>query len=115
MSSWSVAQIDYQNHPFANSPSFGNVLEWWSTGGLVGVVHEHVILASRTSYPLVLMIGFNIFGNVLLKRESGGKGYPTWIFAWPVGLLIYTYASASFSEMVFQNISPTIFVNSQVL
>jgi hypothetical protein len=61
------------------------------------------------------MIGFNIFGNILLKRESGGSGYPTWIFAWPVGLLIYTYAGASFSEMVFQNISPTIFANGSTL
>ncbi|CAE8685369.1 unnamed protein product, partial [Polarella glacialis] len=45
-------------------------------------LHYDVILASRTSYPLALMFGFNCYGNVLLRKESGDKPYPTWIFGW---------------------------------
>ncbi|CAK0834371.1 unnamed protein product [Prorocentrum cordatum] len=75
-----------------------------------------VILASRTGYPLPLMIGFNLYGNIMLRKETpGDRRYPHWIFAWPVGLLVYTYPASAFSEMVFQMVSPRILGNNQAI
>lgn len=78
-------------------------------------LHNEVILASRTGYPLPLMVGFNLYGNIMLRKESDGRRYPHWIFAWPVGLLVYTYPASAFSEMVFQMVSPRIFGNNQAI
>lgn len=61
------------------------------------------------------MIGFTLYGNVLLRRESGGKRYPNWIFGLPVGLIVYTYPASVFSDMVFQARTPGIFGNDKVI
>jgi len=39
-------------------------------GGPLGWLHYNVILASRNGYPLPLMIGFTLYGNIMLRRES---------------------------------------------
>mmetsp|Transcript_60943 Transcript_60943/g.145228 ORF Transcript_60943/g.145228 Transcript_60943/m.145228 type:complete len:297 (-) Transcript_60943:111-1001(-) len=83
--------------------------------GPLGWLHYDVILASRTGYPLALMIGFTLYGNVLLRRESRGARYPSWIFGWPVGLICYTYAASFMSEIVFQGISPRCLANDNIL
>jgi len=84
--------------------------------GALGWLHNEVILASRTGYPLPLMIGFNLYGNIMLRKETpGDRRYPHWIFAWPVGLLVYTYPASAFSEMVFQMVSPRILGNNQAI
>mmetsp|Transcript_73499 Transcript_73499/g.118601 ORF Transcript_73499/g.118601 Transcript_73499/m.118601 type:complete len:326 (+) Transcript_73499:71-1048(+) len=69
-------------------------------------LHYDVILASRTSYPLALMFGFNCYGNVLLRKESGDKPYPTWIFGWMLGFVCYTYPGAIFSDLLFVSNAP---------
>eukprot|EP00933_Yihiella_yeosuensis_P032430 TRINITY_DN26025_c0_g1_i1.p1 TRINITY_DN26025_c0_g1~~TRINITY_DN26025_c0_g1_i1.p1 ORF type:complete len:336 (-),score=54.87 TRINITY_DN26025_c0_g1_i1:79-1035(-) len=74
--------------------------------GPLGWLHYDVILASRTSYPLPLMIGFNCFGNVMLRKENGDKKYPTWIFGFLLGFICYTYPGAIFSDLLFVGNSP---------
>merc|ERR1712232_942381 len=74
-----------------------------------------VILASRTGYPLPLMVGFNLYGNILLRRESGGKRYPSRIFGIPVGLFCYTYAGSLWSELTFQRMIPRSLGNDSIL
>lgn len=84
--------------------------------GVLGWLHNEVILASRTGYPLPLMFGFNLYGNIMLRMNTPeDRRYPHWIFAWPVGLLVYTYPASAFSEMVFQMVSPRIFGNNQAI
>lgn len=78
-------------------------------------LHYKVVLASRTSYPFALMIGFTLYGNLILRRESGNKRYPNWIFGWPVGFIVYTYPASVFSDMVFQAVSPRIFSQDRVV
>eukprot|EP00435_Cladocopium_sp_Y103_P018310 s2971_g4.t1 len=67
---------------------------------------KDVILASRTSYPVALMIGFTCYGNVLLRKESGDKQYPSWIFGWLLGMVCYTYPGAIFSDLMFVSNAP---------
>jgi len=69
--------------------------------GPLGWLHYDVILAARTSYPLALMIGFTCYGNVLLRKESGDKPYPSWLFGWLLGMVCYTYPGAIFSDLLF--------------
>mmetsp|Transcript_45268 Transcript_45268/g.120061 ORF Transcript_45268/g.120061 Transcript_45268/m.120061 type:complete len:275 (-) Transcript_45268:63-887(-) len=87
---------------------------WSRAGGALGWLHG-VVVASRTTYPLPLMVGFTLYGNILLRRDSGGKRYPSWIFGVPVGLICYTYAGSLFSEIVFQGISPRCLGNDNIL
>jgi len=47
------------------------------------------------------MIGFTCYGNVLLRKESGDKPYPSWIFGWMLGMICYTYPGAIFSDLLF--------------
>lgn len=68
--------------------------------GPLGWLHYDVILAARTSYPLALMIGFTCYGNVLLRKESGDKPYPSWLFGWLLGMVCYTYPGAIFSDLL---------------
>lgn len=63
--------------------------------------HEDVIIAARTSYPLTLMIGFNLFGNILLRKDCKGEPYPSWLFGMPLGICAYTYPGAVFSDLFF--------------
>ncbi|CAK9006868.1 unnamed protein product [Durusdinium trenchii] len=74
--------------------------------GPLGWLHYDVILASRTSYPLALMIGFTCYGNVILRKESGDKPYPSWIFGWLLGMVCYTYPGAIFSDLMFVRDAP---------
>lgn len=74
--------------------------------GPLGWLHYDVILASRTSYPVALMIGFTCYGNVLLRKESGDKQYPSWIFGWLLGMVCYTYPGAIFSDLMFVSNAP---------
>mmetsp|Transcript_47702 Transcript_47702/g.85884 ORF Transcript_47702/g.85884 Transcript_47702/m.85884 type:complete len:314 (+) Transcript_47702:48-989(+) len=69
--------------------------------GPLGWLHYDVILAARTSYPLALMSGFTCYGNVLLRKESGDKPYPSWLFGWLLGMVCYTYPGAIFSDLLF--------------
>ncbi|CAJ1419920.1 unnamed protein product [Effrenium voratum] len=74
--------------------------------GPLGWLHYDVILASRTSYPVALMIGFTCYGNVMLRKECGDKRYPSWIFGWLLGMVCYTYPGAIFSDLVFVSGAP---------
>jgi len=69
--------------------------------GPLGWLHYDVILASRTSYPVALMIGFTCYGNVVLRKESADKPYPSWLFGWLLGMVCYTYPGAVFSDLLF--------------
>mmetsp|Transcript_22941 Transcript_22941/g.51029 ORF Transcript_22941/g.51029 Transcript_22941/m.51029 type:complete len:300 (+) Transcript_22941:60-959(+) len=91
-----MAEID-------EAPAMGGPLDW---------LHYNVILASRTGYPIPLMIGFTLYGNVMLRKESGGKPYPNWIFGWPIGLIVYTYPASVFSDLFFQAVPPRILANN---
>mmetsp|Transcript_62058 Transcript_62058/g.134670 ORF Transcript_62058/g.134670 Transcript_62058/m.134670 type:complete len:313 (+) Transcript_62058:74-1012(+) len=77
-------------------------------------LHYKVILASHKGYPMALMIGFTAFGNVLLRKECGGKPYPNWIFGWPLGFICYTYPSAVFSDLLFVRDSPRAMSNDNI-
>ncbi|CAE7407499.1 ANKRD50 [Symbiodinium sp. CCMP2592] len=70
-----------------------------------GSLAADVILASRTSYPVALMdrnlIGFTCYGNVVLRKESADKPYPSWLFGWLLGMVCYTYPGAVFSDLLF--------------
>merc|ERR1719436_1028872 len=75
-------------------------------GGPLDWLHYKVIIASHTGYPIALMLGFNCFGNVLLRKECGGKPYPNWLFGYLLGFVCYTYPSAVFSDLVFVQAAP---------
>lgn len=77
--------------------------------------HYKVLLAARHGYPILLMIGFNIYGNVVLRRESQGKMYPNWIFGWPIGLAIFTYPGTFFCDIIFMGYTPGILANNNIL
>jgi len=89
--------------------------EGMASGGPLGWLHYNVILASRNGYPLPLMIGFTLYGNIMLRRESQGKRYPSWMLGWPVGLIVYTYPASVFAELMMQGITPRVFGNDRVL
>jgi len=63
--------------------------------------HNDVIIASHKTYPLVLMIGFCGYGNVLLRKECGDKPYPNWLFGYPICFIAYCYAGATASDIMF--------------
>lgn len=73
---------------------------------LLNWLHYKVILPSRKSYPVALMLGFNCYGNVLLRKECGDKPYPNWIFGFPLAFICYTYPGAIFSDLIFVNDAP---------
>lgn len=79
------------------------------------VFHNKILIAARTGYPVQLMLGFCLFGNISLRISSDHKRYPNWIMGLIWGLLIYTYPASAFSEIVFQGISPRIFGNNTAL
>lgn len=87
----SVEAEDHEEDEDAVTRGF-RLLDW---------LHYDVILASRTSYPQALMIGFTCYGNVLLRRECGDKPYPNWLFGWLLGFICYTYPGAVFSDLLF--------------
>jgi len=74
------------------SPSSWNPLSY---------LHNDVMIASHSAYPWELMFGFTAFGNVLLRKECGGKAYPNWLFGWLLGFVAYTYPGAVFSDLTF--------------
>lgn len=84
-------------------------------GGPLDWLHYKVIIASHTGYPLALMFGFNCFGNVLLRKECGGKPYPNWLFGYLLGFVCYTYPSAVFSDLVFVSDVPRAMANNNIL
>ncbi|CAE7408959.1 ftsH [Symbiodinium necroappetens] len=47
------------------------------------------------------MIGFTCYGNVVLRKESADKPYPSWLFGWLLGMVCYTYPGAVFSDLLF--------------
>lgn len=75
-----------------SSSSFFNPLSWF---------HNDVMIASHSGYPTELMFGFTAFGNVLLRKECGGKPYANWLFGWLLGFVAYTYPGAVFSDLTF--------------
>lgn len=82
--------------------------------GLLDWLHYDVILASRKSYPVALMFGFNCYGNVLLRRECGDKPYPNWLFGFPLAFICYTYPGAVFSDLFFVSESPRAMSNDNI-
>lgn len=79
------------------APGYKGPLDWF---------HYEVILASRKSYPLTLMVGFNLYGNVLVRKECGDKRYPNWLFGFLATFVCYTYPGAVFSDMFFVDHTP---------
>lgn len=69
--------------------------------GPLSWLHNDVMIASHSSYPSVLMFGFTAFGNVLLRKECGGKPYANWLFGYLLGFVCYTYPGAVFSDLTF--------------
>merc|ERR1719436_716812 len=84
-------------------------------GGPLDWLHYRVIIASHTGYPIALMLGFNCFGNVLLRKECGGRPYPNWLFGYLLGFVCYTYPSAVFSDLVFVSDVPRAMANNNIL
>jgi len=78
-------------------------------------LHYKVIIASHTGYPIALMLGFNCFGNVLLRKECKGQPYPNWLFGYLLGFVCYTYPSAVFSDLVFVRDSPRAMSNNNII
>mmetsp|Transcript_2921 Transcript_2921/g.8267 ORF Transcript_2921/g.8267 Transcript_2921/m.8267 type:complete len:326 (-) Transcript_2921:169-1146(-) len=72
-------------------------------GGPLDWLHYKVIIASHSSYPVALMIGFNCFGNVLLRKECAGQPYPNWLFGYLLGFVCYTYPGAICSDLFFKH------------
>lgn len=61
------------------------------------------------------MIGFNCFGNVLLRKECGGNRYPNWLFGYLLGFICYTYPGAIFSDLVLIGTTPRPMANDNIL
>lgn len=95
-----TAETDAEEEP-ASGP-----LDW---------LHYDVIIASHTGYPVALMLGFNCFGNVLLRKECGGKPYPNWLFGYLLGFVCYTYPAAVFSDLVFMPSVQRAMSNNNIL
>lgn len=87
-------------------PVISGPLDWF---------HYEVILASRYRYPITLMLGFSLYGNIIMRQQSGGKSYPSWLFGWFVGIFVYGYPGAMFSDIIFANVSPRPFASNELL
>lgn len=77
-------------------------------------LHRFVV-GSHSTYPLLLMIGYNCYGNVLLRKACGGRPYPTWLFGYLLGFLCYTYPSAMVSDLLFGHAAPRCMGNDNIL
>jgi hypothetical protein len=88
------------------TPAIRTPLDW---------LHYEVILKSRKSYPVALMIGFCCFGNVLLRKECGNKPYPNWLFGFPLAFICYGYPGAVFSDLFLVPDTPRAMANDNIV
>merc|ERR1712007_70001 len=80
-------------------------------------LHHDVVLASRSSYPALLMIGFNMKGCLFMFNERSSKfehkRAPHVEFL--VGFLCYTYPGSILVDIIFRKSFPGCMTDTTII